>query len=148
MPDEYIEELNLYYVATTRGRYKVQDKNGIFDILKNLNRQQFNNILKESIFSLCSIEFDNFIKYKLHRSFKEKINFDCKGYFKILNDVIENDDIKKAFRKLSKVYHPDKNLNDKLAEETFKKLNEAYINLKTKQLREVYIALCLNSKLD
>jgi curved DNA-binding protein len=35
-------------------------------------------------------------------------------------------DIKKAFRKLAKQYHPDMHPNDKQAEEKFKKVNEAY----------------------
>ncbi|HRL09593.1 MAG TPA: DnaJ domain-containing protein, partial [Aliarcobacter sp.] len=34
--------------------------------------------------------------------------------------------IKKAYRKLAMQYHPDKNPNDKEAEEKFKTINEAY----------------------
>ena len=35
-------------------------------------------------------------------------------------------DIKKAFRKLAKKYHPDMNSGDKLAEKKFKEVSEAY----------------------
>ena len=50
-----------------------------------------------------------------------------KDYYKILG-VDKNasaDDIKKAYRKLARKYHPDVNPNDKVAEERFKEINEA-----------------------
>jgi molecular chaperone DnaJ len=37
-----------------------------------------------------------------------------------------SDDIKKAYRKLAKEFHPDKNQGDKVAEEKFKEISEAY----------------------
>lgn len=51
-----------------------------------------------------------------------------KDYYKILgisNDASQ-EEIKKAFRKLALQYHPDRNPGDKVAEEKFKEINEAY----------------------
>ena len=53
---------------------------------------------------------------------------DYKDYYKTLG-VERNaseEDIRKAYRKLAMKYHPDRNPNDKQAEERFKEINEAY----------------------
>ena len=44
-------------------------------------------------------------------------------------------DIKKAFRRLSMKYHPDKNKGDEEAGEKFKKINRAYEVLSNDELR-------------
>lgn len=48
-------------------------------------------------------------------------------YYKVLsvNKTATQDEIKKAFRKLARKYHPDLNKGDKSAEEKFKEINEA-----------------------
>ena len=47
-------------------------------------------------------------------------------------------EIKKAYRKLAKKYHPDVNPDDKTAEETFKEITEAYAVLSDAQKRKQY----------
>ena len=56
-------------------------------------------------------------------------NPDC--FYKILeiSSDASNDEIKKAYRKLSLKYHPDRNPNDPLAVGIFQKINEAYETL-------------------
>ena len=49
-----------------------------------------------------------------------------------------DDEIKKAYRKLAKKYHPDLNKGDKSAEEKLKNINRAYETLSDKQKRAQY----------
>ena len=63
-----------------------------------------------------------------------------RDYYDILDvsrDADEND-IKKAYRKLAIKYHPDKNPGDKEAEEKFKEATEAYDVLRTPEKRQRY----------
>lgn len=63
-----------------------------------------------------------------------------KDYYKILGiekEATENE-IKKAYRKLAIVHHPDKNPGDKEAEERFKDIGEAYETLSDPQKRAKY----------
>jgi molecular chaperone DnaJ len=63
-----------------------------------------------------------------------------KDYYKILgvSKDASKDDIKKAFRKLSIKYHPDRNQGDKKAEEKFKEVAEAYEVLGDDEKRKQY----------
>lgn len=67
-----------------------------------------------------------------------------KDYYEILgvnkNSSIE--EIKKAYRKLVKKYHPDKNPNNKSAEEKFKDVQEAYDILSDPKKRSEYDGIC------
>jgi curved DNA-binding protein len=65
---------------------------------------------------------------------------DYKDYYKTLG-VERNaseEDIRKAYRKLAMQYHPDRNPNDKQAEERFKEINEAYQVLNDPKKRSHY----------
>ena len=63
-----------------------------------------------------------------------------KDYYKILG--VEKDaldpEIKKAYRKLAVIHHPDKNMNDPEAENRFKDIQEAHETLTDPQKRERY----------
>ena len=65
---------------------------------------------------------------------------DYKDYYKILGveRKASEEDIRKAYRKLAKQYHPDYNPNNKQAEEKFKEINEAYEVLSDSNKRSHY----------
>src|SRR5580658_4981350 len=48
------------------------------------------------------------------------------------------DEIRKAYRKLARKYHPDLNPGDKASEERFKRVQEAYDILSDSKKRQVY----------
>ncbi len=61
-------------------------------------------------------------------------------YYKLLgiDKSAKEDDIKKAYRKLARKYHPDLNPNDKEAERKFKEINEANEVLSDPEKRKKY----------
>jgi molecular chaperone DnaJ len=65
---------------------------------------------------------------------------DVKDYYKIIGVAKDAtpDDIKRAYRKLARKYHPDLNPGDKTAEQKFKELNEAYEVLSDPKKRAEY----------
>ena len=71
---------------------------------------------------------------------------DKRDYYEVLGiqKGASDEEIKKAFRKMAMKYHPDRNPDDKSAEEKFKEVNEAYAVLsdpeKKKLLSPCYTA--------
>ena len=63
-----------------------------------------------------------------------------KDYYSILGveKSASDDEIKSAYRKLAKKYHPDLNKDNPQAAERFKEINEAYEVLSDKQKRSNY----------
>jgi len=63
-----------------------------------------------------------------------------KNYYDILGikKDAKADEIKKAYRKLARKYHPDVNPNDKSAEDKFKEVQEAYDVLSDEKKRKVF----------
>lgn len=63
-----------------------------------------------------------------------------KDYYNILGikKDAKADEIKKAYRRLARKYHPDVNPNDKTAEEKFKEVQEAYDVLSDDKKRKVF----------
>lgn len=64
----------------------------------------------------------------------------AKDYYRTLgvDKNASEKDIKKAFRRLAKQYHPDANPNDPKAEAKFKEVNEAYEVLSNPEKRKLY----------
>ena len=81
----------------------------------------------EDDFSLYEKETDlkNFIKNKIY---VEKLTNEEVKFLKILGLImpISVEEIKKNYKKLVKIFHPDVNDNNKIAEKKFKEINEAY----------------------
>jgi molecular chaperone DnaJ len=69
-----------------------------------------------------------------------------KDYYRTLGvaETASSDDIKKAYRKLAKKYHPDANANDPQAAERFKEIGEAYSVLSDDAKRKQYDAVRKN----
>ena len=64
----------------------------------------------------------------------------AKNYYEVLGVARDAGaaDIKKAFRKLAKKFHPDHNPDDSKAEERFKQISQAYDVLGDEEKRKLY----------
>ncbi len=72
------------------------------------------------------------------RGFQQKVS--KRDYYEVLgiSQDASEEEIKKAYRKLARKYHPDVNPGDKTAEEKFKEVTEAYEVLSDPQTRARY----------
>ncbi|XP_012839944.1 PREDICTED: dnaJ homolog subfamily B member 6-like [Erythranthe guttata] len=61
-------------------------------------------------------------------------------YYNILkvNRNASDEDLKKAYRRLAMIWHPDKNANKQEAQAKFKQISEAYDVLSDPQKRQIY----------
>ena len=97
--------------------------------------EQLDDLLKnEDNFFKKDRDFNDFIKNKLVDESLSNIEFKS---LKILglSMPISVDEIKKKYKKLVKIFHPDVNDNNKNAEKKFKEINEAYKLLLKKFLK-------------
>jgi len=154
-------KLNEYYLFCLK---HVTDYNKSWDFYKGLNVDQIelsirkdaiwdrpswplkgnpNNIISQlkeffnNDYSLFEKEkdFQNFLKNK---TIEEKLNTEEYKSLKILelSLPISLEKIKKKYKKLVKIFHPDVNDNNKKAENHFKEINEAYKILLKKFLKK------------
>src|SRR5205085_12520424 len=66
-----------------------------------------------------------------------------RDYYQLLGvaETASTDEIKKAFRRLAKQYHPDRNPNNPQASERFKEINEAHDVLSDPEKRKKHDTL-------
>ena len=102
--------------------------NNIISQLKEFFNNDYSLFEKEK-------DFQNFLKNK---TVEEKLNNEEYKSLKILelSLPISLEKIKKKYKKLVKIFHPDVNDNNKKAENHFKKINEAYKILLKKFLKK------------
>ena len=97
--------------------------------------EQLDDLLKnEDNFLKKDRDFNDFIKNKLIDESLSNLEFKSLKILE-LSMPISVDEIKKKYKKLVKIFHPDVNDNNKNAEKKFREINEAYKLLLKKFLK-------------
>jgi curved DNA-binding protein CbpA len=72
--------------------------------------------------------------------YKKLTTYQMLNYYEVLgvSPYATPTEIKAAYKKMAVLYHPDKNLNNKIAEDKFKLVNEAYQTLGNEHKKSIY----------
>eukprot|EP00298_Acanthocystis_sp_HF-20_P015325 c21102_g1_i1.p1 GENE.c21102_g1_i1~~c21102_g1_i1.p1 ORF type:complete len:436 (+),score=195.17 c21102_g1_i1:31-1338(+) len=105
----------------------------------HLNQRKFHTLFtaRRSISNNLGL---NNLKYTQNKNFHSSVPSLKRDYYEILGvpKGADEGEIKKAYYKLAKKYHPDQNPDNKDAAKTFAEINEAYDVLKTPEKRQLY----------
>lgn len=104
-------------------------------IFEHTKHKNYNKIANNKILMKISINLKRFATHSPHNKFKPKICF-----YKILNVSTQatQEEIKKSYLDLARKYHPDTKHGDKVQEEKFKQIQEAYVVLSNEIQRRLY----------
>lgn len=95
-------------------------------IIEEENEKEFNKIIEDI----------NNLLYEYQKQKSIYLNYQYKNHLKHYYDILELDinaskkEIKKAYYRLAKLYHPDKNKGNLYTEQKFKEILDAYNKLK------------------
>ena len=94
----------------------------------------------ENTIDYALVRVYNIIKVKESQKQNGRFFMEYKDYYKVLgvDKKASSQEIKKAYRKLAKKYHPDLNKGDEKSQEKFKEINEAYEVLGNEDKRKKY----------
>jgi molecular chaperone DnaJ len=118
--------------------FRDKDAEGILQQIPSRRYGALNRIIRKKLIAIDSAEALEDLREppgnRLEALTQTKDYYSTLGVKKTANA----DEIRKAFRKLARKYHPDVNPNDKKAEEKFKEISEANDVLSDEKKRKIY----------